>query len=77
MARLSKAREEIACYEADREEFDLAPAVTPQQWRQLAKLKYAGPTPSTKSQASHIIAKMAMNATFTRTYPRKKEDTAL
>jgi hypothetical protein len=41
--------------EADRREYDLAPAVTAAQWETLRSLGYHGPTPSTAPQAQYII----------------------
>ena len=58
MARISKAREEIASYERDREELGLAEPVSKAQLRALRKAKYRGPTPCSSAQARQILAKL-------------------
>jgi hypothetical protein len=58
MARISKARAEIADYQADIKEYGLDQPVTAAQKRQLKRCGYKGATPSTQSQAKAILAKL-------------------
>jgi hypothetical protein len=51
MARVSKARQEIADYERERQELGLAEPVTKAQLRQLRRVGWRGPTPCSSAQA--------------------------
>jgi hypothetical protein len=58
MARISKARAEIADYERERQELGLAEPVTKAQLRQLRRVGYRGPTPCSAHQAKAILLRL-------------------
>ncbi len=58
MPRISRARQEIADYQADIKKYGLDQPVTAAQKRALRRVGYKGATPSTQSQAKAILAKL-------------------